>query len=1484
MADFKRSSSKYSKKISNVNNFAFNNTYDDVFGGPPKFAVSSFSSRIDDYGEIFGDFYPPKSSSSIPVLDFPDEDEVDFRSSNFNYSDVFGGFDGRDFAISHEEIFAEPKVLENPSIRTAAETVYSQQAPETVSGITFEGRSGDPFSDSENHLLSNGASHRRYDCVKQFKTSYNKANQRGKEDSISGTIHIAQLDEVSGFTFVVDSSSPSQKTKCEKSQPQVTNDLSHNVNSNSEMMEGKLFTETASHAPACSKFTNSGNDPKADKKQLDTTPTASKEVPASDQQNLRNSGNHMSSGGAYSGEVLVTVSEISRQTHPFQVPPGPPPSTPPPKLVSKEGGSGRTMVTNPKAYPYEVRLGRPVSANKTYHVTAASETFTPKEDAKGKDGSPPFFDVEVDPSSAAAASAAAVKEAMEKAQTWLKRAKESMERKRDKDNCQSRVKMGMTNEKKGREKRERRIAQENYKPEEKADDWKPKKQSYEMAKNDEVKLVQAENSEEKLKAPGKLQSHEQNVKKAAKLSVELENNEKSSAVLEAHEHEEHGKKLEAAKVACEQEENDKKVRATQEAHEREEFEKKLKAAQEAREREELEKLKAAREARKREENEKRLKAAQEAREREEFEKLKAAREAREREENEKRIKAAQAAREQEENEKRLKAAREAREQEENEKRLKAAQEAREREEFERLKAAREAREREEIEKRLKAAQEAREREENEKRLKAAQEAREREENEKRLKVAQEAREREENEKRLKAAQEAHEREENEKRLKDAQEAREREENKKRLKAVQEAREREENEKRLKAAQAAREREEFERLKAAREAREREEYEKRLKAAQEAREREENEKRLKAAREARERDEFEKSLKAAREAREREEFEKRLKAIQEARDHEEEQKLKASKEAHECEECDKKLEADKDTREREENEMKLKAAQKAHEKEQNEKKLKAASEQKDVKKRSKAAKACESEERDQKFKAEQEACEQEENQKKLQVAQEVLDCENEKKSNAVKEAHQSENTGKELKLAQDAHEQDETDKKLKAELVDDNKKLKAAQGGSEHEERANSIKGANESFEREVDEKNFNVMEKKMKLAKEAPERVENEKNIRETQVALDREENKNKFNSDLAVFQLDERGEKLAAAQHANALENKKVLRTAPSVTVSPDVVREEKNSDEMHSIEEKEKERMQKGKDQKRERLRKIEEEREREREREKDRLSVERATREARERAERIAVERVTAEARQRALAEAHERAEKASAEAREKLLAERASIDARLKAERAAVERATAEARERALERAIAEKAAAEAKERAERSVGSNVDIGMGQSRSFSDVWHFDRDPQNQGSYFNENSEGNDGESAERYKARLERYQRTAERAAKALTEKNLRDILAQREQTERNRLAETLDAEIRRWSNGKEGNLRALLSTLQYILGPDSGWQPIPLTDLITPVGVKKAYRKATLCVHPDKLQQRGASIQQKYICEKIFDMLKEAWNKFSAEVR
>ncbi|XP_057785814.1 auxilin-like protein 1 isoform X1 [Salvia miltiorrhiza] len=283
-------------------------------------------------------------------------------------------------------------------------------------------------------------------------------------------------------------------------------------------------------------------------------------------------------------------------------------------------------------------------------------------------------------------------------------------------------------------------------------------------------------------------------------------------------------------------------------------------------------------------------------------------------------------------------------------------------------------------------------------------------------------------------------------------------------------------------------------------------------------------------------------------------------------------------------------------------------------------------------------------------------------------------------------------------------------------------------------------------------------------------------------------------------------------------------------------------------------------------------------EREREKDRIAVDRAIREvrerafaeARERAERAAVEKAAAEAQQRVTGQVREKTVKASVDTKPSV--DKASIEAKLRVERAAVERATAEARERALEKAMSQKTSMgarghAAKYSAERPSSSSRNDGLKHSFSYSDL---------------EKSDGATSESAQRRKARLERHQRIMERAAKALAEKNTRDLLAQKEQAERSRLAESLDADIKRWATGKEGNLRALLSTLQYILGPESAWQPVSLTEIVTAAAVKKAYRKATLCVHPDKLQQRGASIQQKYICEKIFDLLKAAWNRFNSE--
>ncbi|KAL0305467.1 UNVERIFIED_CONTAM: J domain-containing protein required for chloroplast accumulation response 1 [Sesamum radiatum] len=90
---------------------------------------------------------------------------------------------------------------------------------------------------------------------------------------------------------------------------------------------------------------------------------------------------------------------------------------------------------------------------------------------------------------------------------------------------------------------------------------------------------------------------------------------------------------------------------------------------------------------------------------------------------------------------------------------------------------------------------------------------------------------------------------------------------------------------------------------------------------------------------------------------------------------------------------------------------------------------------------------------------------------------------------------------------------------------------------------------------------------------------------------------------------------------------------------------------------------------------------------------------------------------------------------------------------------------------------------------------------------------------------------------------------------------------------------LDEKIRLWSTGKEADIRLLLSSLHHILWSDSGWSPVPLANIIEIPKVKKAYQRARLCLHPDKLQQRGATHQQKYIAEKAFSVLQDAWAVF-----
>lgn len=57
-----------------------------------------------------------------------------------------------------------------------------------------------------------------------------------------------------------------------------------------------------------------------------------------------------------------------------------------------------------------------------------------------------------------------------------------------------------------------------------------------------------------------------------------------------------------------------------------------------------------------------------------------------------------------------------------------------------------------------------------------------------------------------------------------------------------------------------------------------------------------------------------------------------------------------------------------------------------------------------------------------------------------------------------------------------------------------------------------------------------------------------------------------------------------------------------------------------------------------------------------------------------------------------------------------------------------------------------------------------------------------------------------------------------------------------------------------TEGKKSNIRALLCSMHTVLWADAKWTKYEMHLLVTPADVKKAYRKACLAVHPDKVSE------------------------------
>eukprot|EP00736_Rhodelphis_marinus_P000227 Rmarinus@m.22704 len=132
--------------------------------------------------------------------------------------------------------------------------------------------------------------------------------------------------------------------------------------------------------------------------------------------------------------------------------------------------------------------------------------------------------------------------------------------------------------------------------------------------------------------------------------------------------------------------------------------------------------------------------------------------------------------------------------------------------------------------------------------------------------------------------------------------------------------------------------------------------------------------------------------------------------------------------------------------------------------------------------------------------------------------------------------------------------------------------------------------------------------------------------------------------------------------------------------------------------------------------------------------------------------------------------------------------------------------------------------------------------------------------------------------------EQLKKKREEAIKVAQEERRQQMKQQDEQNkmetmEKDMVENMVNQEIESWAGGQRDNIRALLSTMDRVLWPGSGWKPVGMASLVQAAKVKLHYRKAIMVCHPDKTL--NFSVEQKLIAEKVFDTLQTAWTSFEA---
>ena len=92
-----------------------------------------------------------------------------------------------------------------------------------------------------------------------------------------------------------------------------------------------------------------------------------------------------------------------------------------------------------------------------------------------------------------------------------------------------------------------------------------------------------------------------------------------------------------------------------------------------------------------------------------------------------------------------------------------------------------------------------------------------------------------------------------------------------------------------------------------------------------------------------------------------------------------------------------------------------------------------------------------------------------------------------------------------------------------------------------------------------------------------------------------------------------------------------------------------------------------------------------------------------------------------------------------------------------------------------------------------------------------------------------------------------------SSEAVSRLRAANLKAERVDDEKFALSDRVSERLQSWRAGKEGNLRALLGSLETVLWADAGWKKVGMGELILPGKVKVAYMKGIAKVHPDKVR-------------------------------